>query len=120
MRLALFASLASTAFACSPMYNPDYYGNFRPPVACWHGQDTMCRPYIRAGTQQLLLPDENVVVVVPLSETCIATIAEEHAREQDGRLTYGWTQQHGNLHVVGNTLVITEANMPFYQALVYL
>lgn len=107
MRLAVFASLAGTAFACLPPYDPDYYRNHLPLVPCWQEQDSMCRPYIDRNTEMLVFPESNFVVVLPISNDCANTIAEEKARELDGRKTYGWREKHGQLDVLRDTLIIS-------------
>ncbi|KAL2754123.1 hypothetical protein ACRALDRAFT_2020984 [Sodiomyces alcalophilus JCM 7366] len=122
MRLAVIASLVSTAFACVPFYDPEYYRGHRPPVACWQDHGVTCRPYIHPNTRLRVFPESNLAVVVGITEDCANTIAEEKARDQDGRKTYGWLQKHGKLETICNTLVISEmsdAAVQEYLALEY-
>ncbi|ROT34477.1 hypothetical protein SODALDRAFT_321486 [Sodiomyces alkalinus F11] len=118
-QFALFAAFISTAFACRPIFDEDYYGGMRPMAACWLMTDILCETRLNEDVGYLILPEERVIVATNLHEWCINMIIEEKAREEDGRLTYGWLEEHGNLTLVGNTLVITNAEVEMYQRLMY-
>lgn len=110
---------------CSPWSDPEFYQGYLPPVACWQDQDTACLPYIKEGTDLLLDAEHRLAVIYNIDEHCVATIAEELARMDDGRKTYGWVEKHGTLTVIdGNILVIsnmsedaveTYANLVYYE-----
>ncbi|ROT34475.1 hypothetical protein SODALDRAFT_364402 [Sodiomyces alkalinus F11] len=108
MKFALAASLIGMTLACPPPApRPEYQGGYIRLIPCWWEQAGYCLPWLDPNTQQQVFPDQNFVVVVGISDACVGVIAEEHARELDGRPTYGWTEQHGQQTVIGNTLVIT-------------
>ena len=106
---------------CSPVYDPDYYGGYLPPVACWHEQDTACGPYIGEGTSMLLDADHGLAVIYGVSDTCADTIQEELSRAADGRKVYGWLETHGALTLIeGGILVISgmsEGALEMYEGL---
>ena len=105
---ALATATPRLAKRCSPVYDDDYYGGYLPPVACWHDQDTACQPHIQDGTQMLLDAGHGLAVIYGVSKTCEDTIREELARREDGRKTYGWVENHGDLTLVEEgTLVIS-------------
>jgi hypothetical protein len=91
---------------CSPLRDPEYYLGYLPPVACWQDQDTACQAYLQAGTKLLLDKEHKLAVVYGVSEGCFATIAEELAREKDGRKTYGWEKKHGKLTAIGGGILV--------------
>lgn len=101
MRFTLIAVAAFPilAQACSPLFDEDYYMGFLPPGPCWLEQDPACRSFIREGSELIVDPETNQVTVTGVTETCAETIAEELAREEDGRKTYGWLEEHGQLEV---------------------
>lgn len=104
----LAAATTRLAKRCTPAYDDDYYGGYLPPVACWHDQDTACRPYIQKDTTMLLDADHGLAVIYGVSDVCADTIREELARQEDGRKTYGWVEKHGHLTLVEeDTLVIS-------------
>jgi hypothetical protein len=59
---------------------------------------------------------QKTAVVYGVSDYCAAEIAEELAREKDGRKNYGWIRTHGNLTFIprktggsgGGILVISD------------
>lgn len=101
----LISLVAGTAAApsilrkrCSPIRDEAYQNGYLPPVPCWLTFDPACQPFIPQGTEIEVDHDTSSATVRGISEFCVATIAEEHAREQDGRRTYGWTEKIGNLN----------------------
>ncbi|KAH6637299.1 hypothetical protein F5144DRAFT_454801, partial [Chaetomium tenue] len=94
---------------CSPRYDPDLALGYYPPAPCWQTFDTACQPHLATGTEMTLDAPHGLAVVYGLSEYCAAQIAEEKAREADGRKNYGWREEHGLLTVVeGGILVISD------------
>ncbi|EAQ90256.1 hypothetical protein CHGG_02191 [Chaetomium globosum CBS 148.51] len=85
---------------CSPRYDPDLALGYYPPAPCWQTFDTACQPHLAPGTEMTLDAPHGLAVVYGLSENCAAQIAEEKAREADGRKNYGWKEEHGLLTVV--------------------
>lgn len=116
MQLATIISLlAATAAAspnlakrCSPAYDPELALGYYPPAPCWQTFDPACRPYLRDETEMTLDAQHKLAVVYGVSTSCQAEIAEELARQADGRKNYGWLEKHGRLTVIpGNILVIS-------------
>ncbi|KAL8285151.1 hypothetical protein RB597_002307 [Gaeumannomyces tritici] len=108
------AATAATAHVltkrCSPYPNPDMYLGYDPPSPCWHTHTTACVNHIMNGTEQYVSESRHTAVIFPVSDYCFGYIAEEQAREADGRVTWGWRKKHGKLTRVPGTdiLVITE------------
>ncbi|KAK4149944.1 hypothetical protein C8A00DRAFT_46546 [Chaetomidium leptoderma] len=100
---------------CSPAYDPDLALGYYPPAPCWQTFDPACQPYIATGTEMTVDAKHKLAVVYGVSASCVAQIAEELAREADGRKNYGWVEKHGWLTVLaaqdgeegGRTLVIS-------------
>ncbi|KAM7212144.1 hypothetical protein V8F06_012469 [Rhypophila decipiens] len=109
---------------CSPRYDPDLARGYYPPAPCWQTFDPSCTAFLAQGTEQTVNANRKAVVVFGVSTYCAAEIAEELAREKDGRKNYGWTKTHGQLtYVDGGILVIsnmTDAAVARYQKLTYL
>lgn len=109
---------------CSPRYDPDLALGYYPPAPCWQTFDTACRPHLARETELTLDAPHGLAVVYGLTDNCAAQIAEEKAREADGRKNYGWREEHGVLTVVeGGILVISgmsEEAVGRYAALEYL
>ncbi len=98
----LLLPLATAALTkrCSPAYDPDLALGYMPPAPCWQTFDPACQPYLAAGTEMTLDAKHRAAVVYGVSASCASEIAEELAREHDGRKNYGWVQKHGWLTVV--------------------
>lgn len=64
-----------------------------------------------------------LAVIYGVSDSCAAEVAEELAREVDGRKNYGWVRKHGNLTIIkGGILVIsnmTDEAVERYSKLTY-
>ncbi|KAK3299670.1 uncharacterized protein B0H64DRAFT_371984 [Chaetomium fimeti] len=109
---------------CSPRYDPELALGYYPPAPCWQTFDTACRPHLARDTEMTLDAPHALAVVYGLSENCAEQIAEEKAREVDGRNNYGWREEHGVLTVVeGGILVISgmsEEAVERYQGLEYM
>lgn len=98
--LASLLSLASASAIykrCSPAFDEDYYGGYLPPQPCWFEFDTACEVVVPEGTNILVDACKHKATITGIDDSCVATIAEEHAREKDGRKTYGWTEKYGDL-----------------------
>ena len=85
---------------CSPAYDPDLALGYVPPAPCRQTFDPACQPHLAAGTEMTVDARQGAAVVYGVSASCAAEIAEELARERDGRKNYGWVQKHGWLTVV--------------------
>ncbi|KAM7201070.1 hypothetical protein V8F33_003482 [Rhypophila sp. PSN 637] len=124
----LISASPSTSFKlskrCSPARDPELARGYYPPAPCWQTFDPSCTPYLLQETEQVVNANRKAVVVFGVSTYCAAEIAEELAREKDGRKNYGWTKTHGQLtYVDGGILVIsnmTDAAVARYQKLTYL
>lgn len=123
--LAAFAAAAPSILQkrCSPVYDEELHNGYKPPQPCWLAFGTACEPYIMADTELTVDAENNKVTVVGISQSCVDDIAEEHAREEDGRKTYGWTEEIGKLDTSeADTLIITEmddSTIEEYQQLDY-
>lgn len=82
---------------CSPLRDEEYQSGHLPPVPCWLAADPACQAFIPQGTDIDVDHDTSSATVRGISAACVSTIAEEHAREKDGRKTYGWTEKIGKL-----------------------
>jgi hypothetical protein len=94
------ATPSKLAKRCSPRRDPDLPHGYYPPAPCWQTFDPACRPYLSAGTTMTLDAEHGLAVVYGLSESCAAEIAEELARDADGRKNYGWEEEHGRMTVI--------------------
>lgn len=122
--LASASPSAPLAKRCSPAYDPDLARGYYPPAPCWQTFDPSCTPFLAQGTEQTVNAKHRAAVVFGVDEYCAAEIAEELAREKDGRKNYGWVRKHGSLtYVKGGILVIsnmTDDAITRYQKLTYL
>ncbi|KAM7204246.1 hypothetical protein V8F20_003659 [Naviculisporaceae sp. PSN 640] len=128
--LAIATPSPSLVKRCSPAWDPDLPKGYYPPAPCWQTFDPSCTAYLASQTEQTVNAKFKSVVVFGVSEYCGAEIAEELAREKDGRKNYGWVKTHGNLDFIkgkggenGGILVIsnmTDAAVARYQRLTYL
>lgn len=128
MRLvALLAAMAAAASAlvltkrCSPLYDPEYHHGYRRPAPCWLTFDTSCYNYIAIGSELYINKNLRLVIVTNVSASCSADIAEELAREKDGRKTNEWTKYHGRLNDIGGGILVISAMdddaLQFYEKL---
>lgn len=125
-QLALATLAVATPYLtkrCSPVYDPEYYGGYLPPVACWQDQDTACEAYIMEGTEMHLDSQHGLAIIYGVSSTCEDTIKEEVARVEDGRMVYGWLDFHGTLTLVQEGVLVisgmSEEAIGRYEELVY-
>lgn len=129
--LALTAAAATLAAGnplqkrCSPVYDPDLALGYVPPAPCWQTFDPACQPYLASGTEMTVDAEHRLAVVYGVSANCQDQIAEELAREADGRKNNGWVQNHGSLTVIPGEDTLVISNMPEetvekYQSLTYL
>lgn len=109
---------------CSPLYDPELARGYYPPAPCWQTFSPACQPFLAQGTEMTLDAKHKLAVVYGLSTYCAAEIAEELAREADGRKNYDWVQKHGMLTVIdGGILVISNMSddaVSRYSKLTYL
>ncbi|KAK3312941.1 hypothetical protein B0H66DRAFT_569225 [Apodospora peruviana] len=93
---------------CTPVFDQDLALGYYPPAPCWQEFDPSCQPYIRTGTEMTVDAKHKLAVVFGVSKSCAAEVAEELAREADGRKNYGWVREHGELTLIkGGILVIS-------------
>lgn len=119
MKLHLIASLLAYAVAsassltkrCSPLYDPELQGGYYPPAPCWQDFDPACQPYLAAGTEMFVDQDHGLAIIYGVQEHCFNTIAEELEREKDGRKTFGWQEEHGNLTPIPSEGILVISNM---------
>lgn len=119
--IAAAASASPLEKRCSSVYDPAYNHNMRPPAPCWLTFDSSCYSFIAPNTELYIDKKHGLVLVFGMSRYCSADIAEELAREKDGRKIYGWTEQHGKLtDLGGGQLVISNMTadaVEFYEKL---
>lgn len=101
------ASPARLYKRCSPVRDEAYQNGYLPPVPCWLTSDPACQPFVPQGSDITVDAAAGSATVTGLSSRCASVIAEEQAREQDGRKTYGWTEKYGTLAAAGGVLRIT-------------
>lgn len=124
------ASPSPLAKRCSPAYDPELARGYYPPAPCWQTFDPSCTAYLAATSEQTVNAKFKSVVVFGVSDYCGAEIAEELAREKDGRKNYGWVKKHGDLNFIKgkggeNSGILVISNMSDeaiqrYQKLTYL
>jgi hypothetical protein len=93
---------------CSPPRDPDLPHGYYPPAPCWQSFDTACKPHLSADTTMTLDAEHGLAVVYGVSSYCAAEIAEEQARDADGRKNYGWEEQHGRMTVIEPSGAVAE------------
>ncbi|GAB1318276.1 hypothetical protein MFIFM68171_08486 [Madurella fahalii] len=129
--LALAAAAATLTTAnplqkrCTPVYDPELALGYQPPAPCWQTFDPACQPHLASGTEMTLDAEHRLAVVYGVSADCQGQIAEELAREADGRKNYDWVQKHGSLTVIPGENILVISNMPEqaverYQSLTYM
>lgn len=97
---------------CSPMPNANVKGGYIPPAPCWHTFTPDCVNHIPKNAEQYVSASRHTAVIMGVADHCFADIAEEQAREADGRATWGWTKTHGKMTRVPNTDILVLTEMP--------
>ena len=120
-----FLVLATAAItqACSPLYDPDVPGGYYPPVACWQEQDTACQAWIPRNTDLVVDAKHHMAIAFNVTKYCADQIAEELARQADGRKNFNWTAKHGKLNYIGDGILViskmSDEAVKTYQGLKY-
>lgn len=105
---AASASPSLLAKRCSPVYDPDLALGYYPPAPCWQTFDPSCTAYLSRDTEMTLDTKHKLAIVFGVNQYCAGQIAEELARQKDGRKNNGWLQKHGVLtYIDGGILVIS-------------
>ena len=93
---------------CSIASDPELPRGHNPPAPCWQDFDSTCRPRLAPGTETSVDAKHKLTIVYGVKDSCAAEVAEELAREADGRKNYGWVHKHGNLTLIkGGILIIS-------------
>ncbi|KAM0326329.1 hypothetical protein ACHAQA_006929 [Verticillium albo-atrum] len=125
LALAALLPFASAGLVkrCSPIVDPDLHNGFLPPAPCWLTFNSVCQRFLIPGTEITIDDVHGLIVVHGITEECVADIEEEHAREEDGRKTFGWTEEHGKLNPIGDGILViskvSDETVQKYQSLTY-
>jgi hypothetical protein len=93
---------------CSIAHDPELPRGYNPPAPCWQDFDSACHPRLAVGTETTVDAKHKLAIVYGVGDSCTAEVAEELAREADGRKNYGWVRKHGSLTLIkGGILIIS-------------